>query len=324
MGWRAEILVDENMMAQGLIRDARDGLCGQPKRLPPKPKYFYDAAGSALFERITQLPEYYLTRAERALLAAHGGEIMADLTPLELVELGAGSVVKVRSLLRAAPVGASVLRYVPLDIDAGTIAAAGRELESDYPDLNVHGIVGDFQQHLGHVPGSVGRRLVVFFGSTIGNLDPGPRRQLLDGVRGLLSAEDRFLLGLDLVKERRVLEAAYDDRAGVTAAFNRNILRVVNRGLGGDFVPEAFRHHARYDADASRIEMHLVPARRQTAYLRDVDLTVEVAAGESIWTESSYKFTRETVEAMLTASGLGLDRWYSDRQFALVLAAPRA
>jgi L-histidine N-alpha-methyltransferase len=314
-------LVDENMMAQGLIRDARDGLCGQPKRLPPK--YFYDAAGAALFERITQLPEYYLTRAERALLAAHGREIMADLTPQELVELGAGSVAKVRRLLGAAPVGASVLRYVPLDIDAGTIAAAGRELESDYPDLNVHGIVGDFQQHLGHVPGSFGRRLVVFFGSTIGNLDPEPRRQLLDGVRGLLSADDRFLLGLDLVKERRVLEAAYDDRAGVTAAFNRNILRVVNRGLGGDFVPEAFRHHARYDADASRIEMHLVPAQHQTAYLRDVDLTVEVAAGESIWTESSYKFTRETVEAMLIASGLGLDRWYSDGQFSLALAAPR-
>ena len=320
MGWRAEVLVDETTMAQGLIRDASNGLRGRPKRLPPK--YFYDATGSALFERITQLPEYYLTRAERALLAAHGGEIMADLTPQELVELGAGSVAKVRSLLRAAPVGAAVLRYVPLDIDAGTIAAAGRELE--YPDLDVHGIVGDFQQHLANVPGSVGRRLVVFFGSTIGNLDPEPRRRLLDGVRGLLSAEDRFLLGLDLVKERRVLEAAYDDQAGVTAAFNRNILRVVNRGLGGDFVPEAFRHHARYDADASRIEMHLVPARRQTAYLRDVDLTVEVAAGESIWTESSYKFTRETVEAMLTASGLGLDRWYSDGQFALAVAAPRA
>ena len=320
MGWRAEVLVDETTMAQGLIRDASNGLRGRPKRLPPK--YFYDAVGSALFERITQLPEYYLTRAERALLAAHGGEIMADLTPQELVELGAGSVAKVRSLLRAAPVGAAVLRYVPLDIDAGTIAATGRELE--YPDLDVHGIVGDFQQHLANVPGSVGRRLVVFFGSTIGNLDPEPRRRLLDGVRGLLSAEDRFLLGLDLVKERRVLEASYDDRAGVTATFNRNILRVVNRGLGGDFVPEAFRHHARYDADASRIEMHLVPARRQTAYLREVDLTVEVAAGESIWTESSYKFTRETVEAMLTASGLGLDRWYSDGPFALAVAAPRA
>jgi L-histidine N-alpha-methyltransferase len=239
MGWRAEVLVDETTMAQGLIRDASNGLRGRPKRLAPK--YFYDATGSALFERITQLPEYYLTRAERALLAAHGGEIMADLTPQELVELGAGSVAKVRSLLRAAPVGAAVLRYVPLDIDAGTIAAAGRELELEYPDLDVLGIVGDFQQHLGNVPGSVGRRLVVFFGSTIGNLDPEPRRQLLDGVRGLLCAEDRFLLGLDLVKERRVLEAAYDDRADVTAAFNRNILRVVNRGLGGDFVPEAFR-----------------------------------------------------------------------------------
>jgi hypothetical protein len=183
---------------------------------------------------------------------------MADVTPQEFVELGAGSVAKVQSLLRAAPVGASVLRYVPLDIDAGTIAAAGRELESDYPDLDVHGIVGDFQQHLGHVPGTVGRRLVVFFGSTIGNLDAGPRRQLLDGVRGLLSAGGPLLVGARSRKERRVLEAAYDDRASVTAAFNRNILRVVNRGLGGNFVPEAFRHHARYDADASRIEMHLV------------------------------------------------------------------
>lgn len=314
--------MDEATRREALARDVRAGLGGRPKTLPPK--YFYDARGSALFERITRLPEYYLTRTELALLGAYAGDIMARSAARELVELGAGSAAKARQLLAAAPRGAGVLAYAPMDIDAGTIAATARALEDDFPDLDVHGIVGDFEQHLAHVPPAVGRRLVAFFGSTIGNLEPAPCRTFLDGVRRLLGADDRFLLGLDLVKDHRVLLAAYDDRAGVTAEFNRNILRVVNREVDGDFVPEAFRHRAYYAAAASRIEMHLVARSRQVARLRDIDLTVEVEPDEGIWTESAYKYTRESAGALLAASGLRIERWYSDGAFALVLAAPGA
>lgn len=320
MGWRADILVDDTMLHEALARDVQLGLGGCPKTLPPK--YFYDAHGSALFEQITRLPEYYVTRAETGLLEAHAEDIVARSAPGELVELGAGSVTKARRLLAAAPGQQAILRYVPMDIDAGTIAAAGAALEEDFPDIDIHGIVGDFEQHLAHVPAPVGRRLVVFFGSTIGNLDPAARRVFLDGVRDLVGPDDRFLLGLDLVKDRRVLQAAYDDAAGVTAEFNRNILRVVNRGLDGDFVPEAFHHHARYDEAAGRIEMHLVAGTHQIARLGQLGLTVDVAAGESIWTESSYKFTRDSASAMLAESDLAIERWYSDGAFALVLAAP--
>ena len=322
MGWRADVLVDAAMRRAALVRDVRAGLGGRPKTLPPK--YFYDARGSALFERITRLPEYYLTRAELALLDTHAAEIMARSAPRELVELGAGSATKARRLLAAASRREAVLRYVPVDIDAGAIAAAARALEGDFPDLDVHGVVGDFEQHLAHVPSPSARRLVVFFGSTIGNLDPAARRAFLRAVHRLVGPDDRFLLGLDLVKDRRTLEAAYADAAGVTAEFNRNILRVVNRGLDGDFVPGAFGHRARYDEAASRVEMHLVAGSRQAACLRQLGVTVEIARDESIWTESSYKFTRHSAQATLRECGFSIERWYSDGDFALVLAAAAA
>ena len=319
MGWRADILVDDAMLHEALARDVRLGLGGCPKTLPPK--YFYDAQGSALFEQITRLPEYYLTRAETGLHETYAEDIVTRSAPAEVVELGAGSVTKVRRLLAAAARRRAIVRYVPMDIAAATIAAAGAALEDGFPNLDIHGIVGDFEQHLAHVPAPVGRRLVVFFGSTIGNLDPGPRRVFLDAVRNLVGLDDRFLLGLDLVKDRQVLQAAYDDTAGVTAEFNRNILRVVNRGLDGNFVPEAFHHRARYDEAAARIEMHLVAGTRQIARLGQLGLTVDVACDESIWTESSYKFTHDSARDMLSDSGLGIERWYSDGAFALVLAA---
>jgi len=248
---------------------------------------------------------------------------MPVLAPQDILEIGAGAGVKVRRFLDAAiastPAG---LRYIPFDVDAKTTRAAARSLLRDYLPLRIHGVIGDFERHLSRVPPPEGRRLVLFLGSTIGNLDAPARHAMLGQIRGLMRDGDRLLLGVDLVKDTRVLDAAYDDAAGVTAEFNRNVLRVVNRRLDADFRPEAFRHVAFYNAEASRIEMHLVPDKTQTARIRALGLTVTIAAGESIWTESSYKFTRESVTAMLADAGLPLREWYTDAgdRFAVVLA----
>ncbi len=321
MGWQLDVLVDEAMLRAQFAADVAHGLTTRPRSLSPK--YFYDAAGSALFEEITRLPEYYLTRAELALLRAHSPELMAELRPDEVVELGPGPPTKFAILLDT-DAGQTVGRYVPFDVNADAIDAIARELVRGHPRLEVHGLVGDFERHLRHVPPLVGRRLVALLGSTIGNLEPGPRRTLLSGVRGLLGTDGRFLLGIDLVKDRARLQAAYDDAAGVTAEFNRNVLRVVNRGLDADFEPEAFRHHAFYNASAARIEMHLIPERRQTVHVRAIGLEVTLEPDETIWTEASYKFTRASVEAMFGEAGLRLERWVTgpDEAFALALAGP--
>ncbi len=319
MTYTFEARIDAESWRRALADDVRRGLGGRRKSLPPK--YFYDRRGAALFDRITELPEYGLTRAEHRLLRAHAGEVMERTRPVEIVEIGAGSAAKVRALLDAADGWGRVVRYVPVDVNRSAPAEAARALAADWPRLHVHGVIGDFQRHLAAVPPPVGRRLVVFFGSTIGNLDDAERHALLRQVRGLLGAGGRLLLGVDLVKDPARLQAAYDDAAGVTAAFNRNLLRVVNRGLGGDFRPEAFRHRALYDRTAARVEMHLVPVTPQVVRLRDLGLTLELSPDETIWTESSYKFTPPAAEAMLAAAGLGLERWYSDGEFALALAA---
>jgi L-histidine N-alpha-methyltransferase len=307
---------------QTLADDVRRGLGGRPRSLPPK--YFYDAEGSALFERITGLPEYYLTRVEAGLLDRVAPALMAALAPADLVELGPGSSAKTRRFLDARD-GGGPLRYVPIDVDESGLAAAAARLTADYPFLRVHGVAGDFERHLVHVPPARGRRLVLFLGSTIGNLDPPERHRLLGEVRGLLRAGDRFLLGVDLVKDVATLEAAYNDAAGVTRAFNRNILRVVNRALGGDFRPEAFEHLAFYDAGRARIEMHLVAAAAQVVRLAELDLTLRFAPGEGIWTESSYKFTPASVRQALEKADLALEAWHTDAEsrFALALAGPR-
>jgi L-histidine N-alpha-methyltransferase len=314
---RLDVRRDATTRRAELATDVRRGLMARPRRLPPK--YFYDAAGSALFARITRLPEYYLTRAERAILGAFGPAVMRALRPHDVVEIGAGLAAKIRPLLRAA---GTVRRYVPIDMDEGTLTAAARLLVRTLPGLAVHGLVGDFERDLAHVPRASGRRLVAFFGSTIGNLDPPARRRFLRSIRHLLPLDGRLLLGLDLMKDPRVLHAAYDDAAGVTAAFNRNVLHVINRELGANFVPDAFRHEARVDETAARVEMHLVADRAQTVRVRALGLSLRFAAGDDIWTESSYKFTRPGVEAMLTGAGLGLERWLTDPEgrFALVLA----
>lgn len=320
MGYHADVHVDRLGLHDALADDVRRGLRDRPKSLPPK--YFYDAAGSALFERITRLPEYYLTRAEHALLDAHGHVILSEARPEEIVELGAGSPAKFRRLL-AAMNGTPVRRYVPIDVDGGMLEESARALLREHPDLDVHAVVGDFERHLDRVPPATGRRLIAFLGSTIGNLDAAARQRLLVDLRELLGDGDRLLLGMDLVKNLAALEAAYDDAEGVTAEFNRNILRVVNRELRANFRPEAFRHVARWNDADSRVEMHLAADDRQTATVQDLDMAVAIEPGETIWTESSHKFTRVSAEAMLTAAGLALVSWHTDGTYALAVGAAR-
>jgi L-histidine N-alpha-methyltransferase len=319
-GYRQDVHIDADALKAALADDVRRGLGARVKSLPPK--YFYDAAGSALFEQITRLPEYYVTRAEQALLEANAGSILADVRPREIVELGAGSPAKVQRLLAGLNGAGPLARYVPVDVDATTLAAAGRTLLAEGGVGEVHAVVADFERHLDLVPPAVGRRLVAFLGSTLGNLDAPARHTLLVGIRQLLGADDHFLLGIDLVKSPCVLHAAYDDAAGVTAKFNRNILRVINARLGADFDADAFGHYARWDAEERRVEMHLVAPTDHAVCVRDLDMIVRFEAGETIWTESSYKFTRASVDAMLAAAGLRLARWDTDGAFALALAAP--
>ena len=299
--------------------DIRRGLTARPKKLSPR--YFYDSRGSALFERITRLPEYYLTRSEIGLIRRIAGPVMERVRPQEIVELGSGLAAKIRTLLEAGGTG-RLDRYTAFDIAESAVGTAVDDIARAYPSVAARGVVGDFEEHLGLLPAPSGRRLVVFFGSTIGNLDPMPRHGFLVRVRRLLGPEDRFLLGVDLVKGREVLENAYNDAAGVTAEFNRNILRVVNRAVDADFDPGAFRHVAFYDEGESRIEMHLAAKSAQTVRLGAVGATISVEAGETIWTESSYKFTRDSTAEMLEAAGLTLEGWHTDGLFALAMAAP--
>ena len=307
MRYRAYAYTDEADRRQTLEADVRRGLTASPKTLPSK--YFYDAIGSKLFEDITRVPEYYLTRTESALLGALAPGLMLELAPVDIVELGAGSSAKTRRLLDARNGLRDPVRYVPIDVDEQTVQAGAARLIADYPFLDVHAVVGDFERHMEHVPLPTGRRLVLFLGSTIGNLDPPARRRLLAQVRSLLRApEDRFILGLDLVKDVALLEAAYNDASGVTREFNRNILNVVNRGVDADFQPGAFRHVAFYNEAAARIEMHLVPGSVQDVRLRRLGLEIRVSPDESIWTESCYKFTRASAQAMLEGAGLQIGR----------------
>lgn len=312
-------LVEEG--AEAMARDVREGLAHDPKELPPK--YFYDARGSELFDRITQLPEYYPTRCERALLNRYSPEIVQATGAGELVELGSGMASKTRALLYAMVGAGTLRRYVPFDVDASVVERCAGELTELYPGLSVHGVVGDFERHLGQIPPG-DRRILALLGGTLGNLHPGPRHEFLVGVRELLGPEDHFLVGAGLVIDRRTLEAAYDDSAGVTAEFNRNMLLVLNDGLGANFDPEAFEHVAVWDADASRIEMRLRSLRDQRVALPGADMNVDLRAGEEIRTEISTKFTREAFAHELDAAGMRLESFFSDdaRRFGLALAGP--
>jgi L-histidine N-alpha-methyltransferase len=310
---------------RSLADDVLDGLTRPFKELPPK--HFYDARGAELFDRICDLPEYYPTRAERAILEQRAGEL-ADLTgAVELVELGSGTAAKTRVLLDALHTAGTLERYVPVDVTESMVRDCAEKLTSEYPGLRVHGVIGDFERHLRHVPPAVGPRIVALLGGTIGNFPPGSRRRMLREIARLLGPEDHLLLGTDLVKDPRVLEAAYDDAQGVTAEFNRNVLRVVNRELRADFDPDDFDHVALFDPEHEWIEMRLRARREHTTLVRDLDLLVHFDAGEELRTEISAKFTPERVQGDLSAAGLELVRWLTDpdEMFALTLSrrAPR-
>ena len=303
-----------------MIEDVRTGLLRSPKVLPPK--YFYDARGSLLFEEITLLPEYYPTRAETEILERHAGELLEAVRPSELVEIGSGSSKKTRLLLEALhEVGGD--SYVPLDVSADALEGAVQTLSAAYPWLSIHGLVGDFEHGLPLPPAS-GRRLLCFLGSTIGNFEEDERLAFLRDVRAKLGPEDGFLLGVDLIKDARVLEAAYDDSRGVTAEFNKNVLRVLNRELDGDFDEDAFRHVAFYDEVRARIEMHLEARRGLRVCLRAIELEVAFEPLERLRTEISCKFDRPRVERDCAASGLSIELWRTDPEgrFALLLARP--
>ena len=322
--------------AASLRADALAGLTATPKSLPPK--WFYDAQGSALFEKITELPEYYPTRAERAILRAVAPEVAALTGATTLVELGSGSSEKTRLLLSALRDAGTLRGYVPVDVSESALAAAGDAVAAEYPGLAVHAVVADFENYLGVPAGdsvtgngaradgdaAAGPRLVAFLGSTIGNMVPAERGVFLRRVRARLRPGDAFLLGTDLVKDPAVLIAAYDDSAGVTAAFNKNVLAVLNAELSADFDLDAFEHVAVWDAEREWIEMRLRAASAQSVLVRDLGLTVGFAAGEEMRTEVSAKFREAGVAAELAAAGLAMRSWWTDPggQFGLSLAVP--
>lgn len=295
--------------AQALRRDVFTGLTQTPKSLPPK--WFYDATGSDLFDQITRLPEYYPTRAEAEILRERAAEIAVASGADTLVELGSGTSEKTRLLLSALRDSGSLRRFVPFDVDAGMLQAAGSAILTEYPGIEIDAVCGDFEEHLDEIPRG-GRRLVVFLGSTIGNLTTGPRAEFLASLSDTLAPGDTLLLGTDLVKDTGRLVRAYDDSAGVTARFNRNVLAVVNRELDADFDLDAFQHVAKWNADEERIEMWLRTDSPQRVRVAALDLTVDFAAGEEMLTEVSCKFRPDGVADELSAAGLRRTHWWTD------------
>jgi L-histidine Nalpha-methyltransferase len=314
-----EVHLAEGTAMDDLDIDVREGLCSPFKELPPK--YFYDERGSQLFEEITQLPEYYPTRAERSILEARAGEIIEAAGCNSLIELGSGSAAKTRALLDAMRDAGSLETYVPVDISEEITRRTAAELIGEYPGLSVHGVVCDYEIHLERLPREEGG-MFAFLGGTIGNLYPATRRSFLARIASLMYPGDRFLLGTDLVKDRERLEAAYNDSAGVTAEFNKNVLHVVNRELGADFNPEAFEHVAFWDEDNSWIDIRLRSLAQQVVNVPRLAMTIPFAEGEEMRTEISTKFTREQLERTYMRVGLEMVEWWTDPEglFALSLA----
>jgi L-histidine N-alpha-methyltransferase len=302
-----------------LRRDVLEGLQKLPKSLPPK--WFYDSVGSDLFDQITRLPEYYPTRAEAEILRVRSADIAAATGADTLVELGSGTSEKTRILLDALRDGRSLRRFVPFDVDASILSAAATAIQREYPGIEIAAVCGDFEEHLAEIP-SGGRRLFAFLGSTIGNLTTGPRAEFLAALAGVLRPGDSLLLGTDLVKDTGRLVRAYDDAAGVTAQFNRNVLAVINRELAADFDVDAYQHVARWNAPEERMEMWLRAQGSQRVRIGALDLTVEFAEGEEMLTEVSCKFRAETVADELAHAGLRRTRWWTDDagDFGLSLA----
>jgi L-histidine Nalpha-methyltransferase len=319
-----DITIESCVAAGGtLADDVRDGL-GRPageRELPPK--HLYDERGSQLFDRITRLPEYYPTRCERAILNRQAPGLVETTGARELVELGSGTASKTRALLYAMAGAGALDRYVPFDVDPTVVEKCAHELTDLYPGLSVHGVVGDFSRDLGAVPDGE-HRLIAFLGSTIGNLLPEGRAEFLAGVREMMGPSDRFLLGTDLLKDVGMIEAAYNDSAGVTAAFNLNLLRVLNRELGADFDPDAFEHAAEFDLEPSWVELSLRARSDQHVRIPGADLELDISAGETIRTEVSTKFTLDVLARELGEAGMEMESFFTDPagMFGLSLATP--
>lgn len=321
-----DIVVTVGLGPDDLRRDMRAdvtrGLQATPKELPSK--YFYDEEGSQLFDAITRLPEYYPTRTERGILVERAGEIAARSGADTLIELGSGTSEKTRLLLDAFASRGALRRFVPFDVDETTLRSAATAVATEYPGVTVHAVVGDFERHLELLPKG-GRRVIAFLGSTIGNLTPTRRAVFLAQVVAQLEPGDTFLLGTDLVKDVGRLEAAYDDSAGVTAAFNRNVLHRLNRELDADFVPDHFEHVALFDTEREWIEMRLRSTTDQVVTVAGLDLTVRFAAAEEMRTEISAKFRPDGLTGELTVAGLELLNLWTDPSgdFALSLSTPK-
>ena len=319
MGFTLSNYLAADSAARALRDDVSHGLRQNPKSLPPK--WFYDSVGSELFDRITRLPEYYPTRTEAQILRAEAPAIAAASAADTLVELGSGTSEKTRLLLNAMRDAGSLSRFVPFDVDAGVLESAGSALQKEYPTLQIDAVCGDFEEHLAKIPAG-GRRLFVFLGSTIGNLTPQPRARFLAALADVLQPGDSLLLGTDLVKDTERLVRAYDDSAGVTARFNRNVLAVLNRELGADFDVDSFDHVARWNPEEERIEMWLRAAAAQHVTVAALGLAVDFAAGEEMLTEVSCKFRPEHVARELADAGLRRTHWWTDSagDFAVSLA----
>lgn len=311
--------------SSAIAMEVFNGLTERPKTLSPW--LFYDEAGSRLFEAITELPEYYVTRTERQILARHAAEIIAAAAGgrhLSITELGAGTATKTGLLLNAAVAQQGSVTYYPIDVSETALQDARTRLESEMPEVTVEPIVADYTEGMrqNNAPGA-GRRLVLYIGSSIGNFSPADAIQVLRGVRAQLSPGDSLLLGTDMVKDTRMLLAAYDDAAGVTARFNMNVLVRINRELDASFNPQLFRHQARWNEQHSRIEMHLESLLAQKVTVRALDLQVRFGLGETIHTENSYKFTDQRAVALLTRAGFKVQQQWSDpnKWFTVYLAA---
>jgi L-histidine N-alpha-methyltransferase len=320
-GVRVDVHLRDGALAS-LADDVRSGLSSKPKEIPPK--YFYDSRGSHLFEQITQLPEYYPTRVEQQILDRIGREIVETVEPEELVELGPGSARKTDALLNPMVEAGAGKTYVPVDVSDSAVRQIATRLAGAYETLAIHGVVGDFEQDLERLHHTSRRRLIVFLGGTLGNLDRDGRRDFLRRMRNLMGPHDRLLIGVDLVKEKDRLEAAYNDSAGITAEFNRNVLHVINAHLGADFDPDRFAHVAFYDEREQRIEMRLRAREAHAVIIQALSMEVRFERDEQIRTEISCKFTRGGLRREYAAAGLDLRSWYTDEEglFALSLTAP--
>ena len=316
---RVDVHQDRETLHATLCSEARQALVGQPKKLSPK--WFYDARGSELFEQITRLPEYYPTRTERRILEGVAGQIPKLSSADTLIELGSGSSAKTRLLLDAFSDAGQLSRFVAFDVSEDALRQAVVAIADEYPKTSVRGLVGDFDHHLGAVPLD-GTRLVLFLGGTVGNYPPEERAIFFSSLANTLIPGDSLLLGTDLVKDVNRLEAAYNDSAGVTAEFNLNVLRVLNRELGADFDPDAFEHMAFFDARHEWIEMRLRSSADQVVRLPEIGLEVGFAQAEEMRTEVSAKFRREGITTELAAAGLEVAEWWTDPagDFALSLS----